>query len=463
MLKRLQEALLALGVRADRRAFMEDARRFAVGVARVARRPADMVAMATGVAEAMEAHAAETGSWVGPEALANGEGGAFDACDLRHWLALADRAGVPAVPARTILTLTEEEMSALSGVADMPDVASVRRMRSAAATLRAKLVADGVDMDALEAERGMAPPVDPEALQDRLADAMDDVPEGWMVRSARCGGSNLKTLSGFGATGPEVPEVRFGPDLEIGPGWVRLGNRRMVDATDHRTVEAAAQGPGETHFLARPWVRASRWNVGPDPHRHGTPFAGKGAWPAEWRAIVAGGRVIAIASYYGWSDSATPETARTSLVVRELAQRIVDEALAQGAFPRYWDVESVRSAKWLSSRPDLAEALDGPWGRGTVACTLDFIETADGPMLLEGGPSVSPFGGGHPCAFAGVVSAKVGGTPPKPEGVAFRLLPGVVLADPSTWDGLDSPEAREGRILDWDAVDALARSEEKRP
>lgn len=457
MLKRLQEALLTLTVHADRRAFGQDARRYAVGLGRFVRKPAKGLEFLQGVSEQMAMHAAETGSWVGPESIAEGSGGAFDACDLRHWLALAGRAGVPAVPARTILSLDEEEMSVLSGTVAFPENRTVGLMHRAIAGMADLIRRDHPEAVAeAEADEVGRKPLDEETLRDRLADAMDDVPEGWMVRSNRSGGSNLKSLAGFGAIGPEIPEVRFGPDLEIGPGWVRLGNRRAVDVSDHRTIESAAQGPGGLHFLARPWVRSSRWNVGEDPHRHGTPFAGKGAWPAEWRAIVVDGRVTGVASYYGWSDSANPRTAAIALEVRDLAQRIVDEAVAQGAFPRYWSVESVRSAAWLTERPDLAEALDGPWRRDTVSCTLDFIETDRGLMLLEGGPSVSPFGGGHPCAFAGVVSARVGQTPVIPEGVAFVLLPDVILADPKTWDGSDTPEARKGRILTWDAVGVLA-------
>lgn len=451
MLKRLQEALLALTVHADRRAFGQDTRRFAVGLARYARKPAEAVDFAKGVIRQAERHHEEISSWTSPEALAAGEGGAFDACDLRHWLALADRANVPAVPARTILSLKEDEMSVLSGAIAFPENRTVGLMRRAMGSIAEALRPDAGDADAEATARP-----DEETLHDRLADAMDDVPEGWMVRSNRCGGSNLKSLAGFGAIGPEIPEVRFGPGLEIGPGWVRHGNRRAVDVSDHRTIQAAAQGPGDLHFLARPWVRSSRWNVGEDPHRHGTPFAGKGAWPAEWRAIVIGGRVTGVASYYGWSDSATPQTAGIALQVRDLAQRIVDEATRQRAWPRYWDLENIRDADWLADQPDLVDALDGPWGRETVSCTLDFIETDQGVMLLEGGPSVSPIGGGHPCAFAGVVSARLGRRPATPEGVAFNLLPNVILADPSTWDGNDTPEAREGRILSWEAVEALA-------
>src|SRR3546814_3911814 len=101
------------------------------------------------------------------------------------------------------------------------------------------------------------------------------------------------------------------------------------------------------------------------------------------------------------SDLATPETARTALEVRALAQRIVDEAMAQQAWPRYADIELARNADWIEEGSDLRQALDTQFARCTVSGPLDFIDTDHGPMLLEAGPPVSPFGGGHPCAFAG--------------------------------------------------------------
>src|SRR3546814_10385739 len=93
---------------------------------------------------------------------------------------------------------------------------------------------------------------------------------------------------------------------------LRVGNRRRVHVSDARTVQAAAQGPGFLCFLARPWQECSRYIVGEDPHRHGSPFAGKGVWPAEWRAIVEAGVVVGVASYYGWCDEATRSAEHTS-------------------------------------------------------------------------------------------------------------------------------------------------------
>lgn len=195
----------------------------------------------------------ETSSWTDAKAIVEG-GGPFDAADLRCWLALAEEAGVPAVPAREILHLSEAEMNAASGSVELPEGRAAEAMRKGAAYL-SSLQAEGADIPAIEEE-----PIDREELEERLFAAMDNIPEGWMVRSSRCGGSNLKALAGAGAAGPEAPEVKYGPDLEVGPGWVRNGNRRRVDVSDERTVEMAAQGPSSgSSFLARPWIPAARY------------------------------------------------------------------------------------------------------------------------------------------------------------------------------------------------------------
>src|SRR3546814_8689083 len=94
-----------------------------------------------------------------------------------------------------------------------------------------------------------------------------------------------------------------------------------------------------------------------------------------FRSIVEACVVVGVASYYGWCDEATPETARTALEVRALAQRIVDEAMAQQAWPRYADIELARNADWIEEGSDLRQALDTQFARCTVSGHLDFIET----------------------------------------------------------------------------------------
>lgn len=445
MSKQLQKITLGLSARAEAQEKISAMRRFFIGAGHIARKPIEFARGLKGMIEVANQHQAETSSWVSPESLAAGTGGPFDACDLRHWLALANRAGVPAIPAREILHLTEEEIGILSGSIEVPSTPATRRLASAAAEVGRDLVADG-DLGSSSSS------IDEEALTDRLADAMDDIPEGWMVRSNRCGGSELKALAGVGITESRAPEVRFGPGLEVGPGWIRRGNRRHVNVSDLRTLKAAAEGPGFLTFLARPWTQTSRYLKAEDPHRVGTPLAGEGVWPAEWRVFIENGKVVGVSSYYGWADTPCPAAARAALEARRLAQRIVDEAMTQSAWPRYPDVEVVRGAPWIAKNPELQQRIEVDFGRETVSCTLDFLETEDGLVLLEGGPGSTPVGGGHVCAFAGTTGKPVIGTILKTEGVAFRAMPHILIADPSTWEEGDP----SGCIFGWDEVQRLA-------
>lgn len=453
MFEGLRKALVILTAQGERKAASDLARKATVAAARMLRDPGSLGDRLKGLGDAAALHEAETGSWVGPEAIAGGSGGPFDACDLRHWLAVAEASGVPAVPAREILSLGEGEMGFLSGRMEMPDNAAARSVRKNAHLLEA--YAGGAEAD-------REPGVDVEGLVEKLHAAMDSVPEGWMVRYARCGSSNLKSFAGAGAAGPEAPQVSLGPDLEVGPGWVRRGNRRRVDVSDSRTVEAAAQGPGGPFpFLARPWMEAARYAVAEDPHRHGTVFAGKGMWPAEWRAFVEDGKVRGVSWYYGWCGTADGENAAIALQVRDLAQAMADKAAAMEAWPRFMDVEFARSSRspaLLGNR--VIQGALASLGRETVSCTLDFIETADGGlMFLEGGPPNTPFGGGHPCAFAGCGGQPKFGVRTLTDGVAFRTMPQVLLGDPATWTDGD----RTGCVLTWDEVEELAMQDAPKP
>ncbi len=386
---------------------------------------------------AMEAkHTAITSAWIPVEKIREGQGGAFDTNDLRHWIALAERAGVPAVPIREVLTISMEEMSVLSGKIALPEGPLSRKLAAVGQRLREQMGIEQMGIEQTEAKPDSGPDSD---LIERLFAAMDDVPEGWMVRHVRCGPSNLKAIAGMGFGGPSAPSADFGPDLEVGPGWIRNGNRRRVDVSDTRITKAAVEGgDGPQTFVARPWVKSARWVAGEDPHRRNTPIQGNGVWPAEWRAFVENGKVIGISWYYGWTGEATPENAAIAIEVRETAQKIVDEALRLRAIPQDPGRELLRGT------PRFAD-VDERFPIGSIACTLDFIETVSGLMLLEGGPAYSRIGGGHPCAFAGC---------DVPEGVAFRIMPGISLADPRTWKETDRTDC----ILSWDEVHDLARS-----
>lgn len=436
MLEKLKSAIVGLTVTAEKRQTSQDFRRLVTRAAKSMRSGA-LLSDLEGVSKIAEFFEKETGSWISAETLRDGGSGPFDACDLRHWLTLAERSGVPAVPAVEILRLSEDELGLLSGSLRLPDTAMTRGLRKGLAGIVGNISPDLPASDS----------IDPEQLEERLFSVMDDLPDDWMVRSVRCGGSELKALAGCGLSGPTTPKARFGPDVEVGPGWVRVGNRRRVNTSDSRTVTALAQGPSDSGvFVARPWIESARYLACEDPHRHGTPFAGKGAWPAEWRAFIVDGQVTGVSWYYGWSGEATAENAAIAIEVRDLAQRIADEAVALSALPRYMDVEFARNSP-QASEPEAAALLE-KFGRDKVAFTLDFIETNEGLMVLEGGPACSPFGGGHPCAFAGF---RPNGRM-EPLGVAFKTMPGVLIADPATWSGADP----EGCIFAWDEVYGMA-------
>lgn len=447
--EKLRGFMIAMNAKGSKHEEASEIRRMGLSIASIARKPGELVDAIKGMGEVQNFHNEETLSWISPEAIANGESGPFEACNLLAWIAIADKAGVPSIPAKVILRLTDAESEAAGGLADIPTGTIPDRIR-----LR---VRQGLEDNKEFAEMLAADPAEPEApvdieeLIEKLHACMDEVPEGWMVRTTQCGPSTLKALAGTGLVEETAPEVRFGPGLEIGPGWIRNGNRRRVDTVDRRLMKAYVAGPhtGLT-YIARPWVTASRYVEGRDPHRAGTPIDVPGKWPAEWRAFVKEGRVIGVSSYYGWLEEANPQTAKIALEVRELAQRIVDAALEQGLVPRHADVEHARR------NPQLGEILEKEgFGRDSFTCTIDFMETSKGIVMLEAGPGATPVGGGHPCAFAGASGAPVVGCPMETEGVAFRHMPHVLIGEPATWVDGD----RTGCILTWDDVSKLAGEE----
>lgn len=380
----------------------------------------------------------EAASWIEPEDIASG--GPFDACDLRHYLAAAEVAGVPYIPAKEILRLHEDEITAIDQVVRIPEHVS-------------KTIKKG--MKAAFPELPEAPRTarhDATDVMERLFTAMDDVDTSWMVRSNLAGSSMLKSLAGSGVLGDGAAGARDGARLtesiEVGAGWVSHGNRRRIDALDSRFIDTFARGHKDTLvFLARPWMTAGRREECADPHRHGTPFAGKGSWPHEWRVFVENGEVTGVASYYGWIGAVTAENAEKAFLARELGQRVADALTEMHAIPKSMEVEILR--KRIAPQAPISELQSMALEKSRVAsvtCTLDFMETEDGMMLLEGGPGHLPIGGGHPCAFAGFEARPDWGGYCRTEGVAFRLIDGVCLGDPATWQG----KQNDGAIMDWD-------------
>lgn len=419
-------SMVESGTRADHKTMRD----LMLAGAKLAATPGRLAEAVAGISAVADANEAETSSWLTADEVREGRSGRFEATSLLSWLAVAEAA------------------RAASGRAPHFTGAIPDRIR---AKIRAELERDAQAFAHAPSEEAHDAPVDLEDLVERMHAVMDDLPADTMVRTDQIGAGTLKVLACSGLVDDVAPEVGFGPGLEIGPGWVRSGNRRRVDASDRRIVSAYAQGPcrGMT-FVARPWIKTARHIEGRDPHRAGTPFDQPGLWPAEWRAFVRGGVVEGVSAYYTWLETPSPLTAAKAIEVRALAQRIVDRAIAQGLEPRTGAVEMARR-----QNPQLAAALDEQgFADGSFSATLDFIEGPDGLLLLEAGPGHTPAGGGHPCAFAGTRGPLRMGNAMETVGVAFRTMAHIDIMDPSSWTDGDRSDA----ILRWDEVEALAQA-----
>lgn len=389
----------------------------------------------------------ETDKWIVEPAELIENGGAFDACDLEHWMAISLSAKVPSVPIKKILSLTPKEFEYLIGNVDS------QKMKLYLDSIKRKI--DKIDYLNINGDSKKTEENNEELGEktfEKLFSCLDEIPENWMVRNTKCGTLELKSLAGAGVIGETVPEVKFNENIEVGPGWVRVGNRRRVLFDDKRIISAFLEGnEGNVNFVARPWIKAARYFECEDPLRHGTVFAGKGIWPAEWRAFVEDGIVVGVSSYYGWIGEINSENAKIAIQVRDLAQKMVDKATELKAYPRYMNLEFIRNSSHELSEKD--EKVLDIFKRESVSCTLDFLESEQGLVFLEGGPAHTPFGGGHPCSFAGNFN-KEDNRYMNVHGVAFKLLKNVNLADFSTWKNADASES----ILNWDEVENLAYS-----
>lgn len=436
-------------------------RRVLTGAASLARKaPAELMRTIGNLAEMERLEQDELDRWAEPEEIGTKDGRTrFDVCDLRIWLALARDAGVPAIPAREIANLNEAEFEALLGKVKLPP--ALRRT-----------IMDGIrngseDIDPAIEAQGVASFLESIASTNDEADAtrrafekidgvLDDIPASWMVRTQYAGSNNLKALVGTGLMQKADDTAIVRPDFEIGGGWLRIGNRRVIDVMDPRFIETAIGGhkPGVA-YLARPWAEAARFHEGEDIHRANSPLAGPGKWPAEWRVFVRAGLVSGVANYYGWTGSgATPENAWNAITAAGEAQAIADLATTLGLDGVFMGQVFLRSG----NNAEAIACLDAQWPEGTISCTLDFLETREGMRFLEGGPSHAPGSGGHPCAFAGQgVDMTTMPHVARCEGVAYKSMPHVHLGEPSTWIDGDS----SGCIESWQ--DAAARALDHAP
>lgn len=438
-------------------------RRLMSGAAALARKnPEELLTRLSGIARLDAVANDEFGRWAEPDQIGSPDcPDRFDVCDLRIWLRIAELAGVDSIPAVTVASLEEEELEALLGTVDIP--APVRRsvmggmMRLAASAdpETGPPVAEGGDKEVIRFLSGFDKSRDrSEAGQrawSKIDGALDELPASWMVRTHVSGSSNLKALVGTGLMKSADDTARVRPDFELGGGWVRAGNRRIIDFSDPRFLQLAIGGhkPG-VHYLARPWEPAGRFHRGEDLHRANSPLAGPGEWPAEWRVFVKSGEVTGVANYYGWTgEGPTGENAWNAIRSAALAQRMADQVSGIGLAGSFMDHVFIRSG----GNPDALAVLNQEWPEDRLHATLDFYESQDGLKFLEAGPGHMPGGGGHPCAFAGQ-GCEAGNVIARCEGVAYRNMPHVHLGEPKTWIDGDP----EGSIEGW--TEAAARAAE---
>lgn len=357
--------------------------------------------------------------------IAAGAEGPFDARSMSAWLAIANLAGVPAVPATEIVRLPEPLLAFVVS----PELTESPPTQPSALFQAADLSGKGaltrafhqLDEAPVEMKRRLR-----ELALAALEDAAQRIPSGWMVRHDHMGPGVLKAFAALGRTptdgddGAAFADPATGRHVTLGPGWLSVGNRRYVDVTDARTVKAISQALTPDHaFYARPWITARRRFGGLDIHRPASwsDESRQGTWPAEWRVHIRAGSVVAVSAYYAWAD--VPNDPTTHAAIAEavsLGQRIADTATSRKLIPSEPHLEQLRHRS-----AEVREHLPPD----TVCAALDFIETADGLMLLEGAPPYAPGGyGAHPCAHAGERW---------PTGFRLNLRAGIDLTDLRTW------------------------------
>lgn len=200
---------------------------------------------------------------------------------------------------------------------------------------------------------------------DGIVGALNAVAGAFILRWDHCSGMAVK-MSVNGGEGLANPDYR---------GFVRneKSGKLFPEMDDPRAVDLLADYPGRRMpMFARPLVEP-RMISGAD-----------GAYPSEWRVFVTGSKIAGISNYYPQAPRALDDEVRASVAQAiDKAQKLLDTLASTGAIPHHPTYDAI--------------GLDPEHAH----CTLDFIETVDGRMLLvEGGPAHSPRWGAHMCCFA---------------------------------------------------------------
>lgn len=262
-------------------------------------------------------------------------GSRFNTVSLGNWLTLAEAAGVPAVPATHLGSLT---------VKNMIDIEESINGDG-----------EGLDMSALV------------SINNRLA-ALDF---HFMVRSDAVSADEVKSLM---AKPIEPGQKRLDVSSSRKPGYVEINGKRYLTVDDTRLSEAVGDWPeADCPIWARPIVPARL-------------IEGEaGSFQAEWRIFIRDGKIQAASTYYPQAPREADEQDYSALRrVLDAAERIVAVITTNGLVPDF---------------PVYDTNLDGfDPSTIAVSIDFIETESGE-VLLLEGGPATLEKWGAHPCAF----------------------------------------------------------------
>lgn len=305
--------------------------------------------------------------------------GPFNTLSLGNWITLAGAAGVPFVPIHYLGSLTMIDYLRHGGAPIAPS--------------GLQLPDDLLSSPPGEAQPANLQDVDAAARRNVAAvnASLDALVGVWFVRTdgAASGRAKMKTYGGCDA-------ATVGSESGFGYDTLPDGSRQ-IHLQDDRLGDMFMGWPEpDLPIWARPIVPARLIE------------SKRGTFQAEWRIFISEGRIAAASSYYPQAprDRDSEQDNMSLMVSLTYAQSMLDTMTGAGLRPH-------------NPRYELREGFD----KHQVHCSLDFIETADGGvMLLEGGPAHlrDPHYGAHPCAFSRYdAEDRLHPLPDMPKGIAW--------------------------------------------
>jgi hypothetical protein len=201
-----------------------------------------------------------------------------------------------------------------------------------------------------------------------LMEQVQILPDDRVVRFDCCSPSHIKSAMGNGTLSDgDVIAPRSG---ETG--------HRVLELDDARLLDILADYPQRTvPVWQRPWIAARRSD---GTSRRGRP----GSFSNEWRVFVSGSQVTGISNYYPQVRRTDEGAVRKAILrVHSMSMKIIETLQAADAMPHH-------------------PIFDRGGPQSGIHCTLDFLEAANGSILLiDGGPPCMGNWGAHPCCFLG--------------------------------------------------------------